>query len=139
MRMLFVDTFFWVASINPRDSWYSQVNETFNSIQPCILVTTEEVLTELLNFYSSAGRQLRQRAIGLVEEILASPDIEVMPQTHQSFLEGVSLYGRRLDKGYSLPDCISMNTMRQLNITEALTRDKHFAQEGFTILFTKEG
>ena len=30
-----------------------------------------------------------------------------------------------------------MNTMRQLNMTEALTRDRHFSQEGFTVLFTE--
>lgn len=138
MRMIFVDTFFWVASINPRDNWYSRVNSTFDDIQPCVLVTTEEVLTELLNFYSNAGRQLRQRAVDLVQEVLASPEIEVRPQTHQSFLDGVSLYEQRLDKGYSLPDCISMNTMRQLNISEALTRDKHFRQEGFVVLFTED-
>ena len=45
----------------------------------------------------------------------------------------MSLYEQRLDKGYSLTDCISMNVMKQLNITEVLSHDKHFTQEGFTI------
>ncbi len=40
-----------------------------------------------------------------------------------------------LDKGYSLTDCISMQTMKSFSITEVLTHDKHFAQEGFTVLF----
>jgi hypothetical protein len=30
--------------------------------------------------------------------------------------------------------CISMQTMRELEIIEMLTHDKHFTQEGFVIL-----
>ena len=65
---------------------------------------------------------------------LASPKIEVIPQSHESFLQGLDLYSRRRDKGYSLTDCISMSTMRQLGLSEVLTADHHFRQEGFTIL-----
>jgi len=39
------------------------------------------------------------------------------------------------DKGYSLTDCISMNTMRAEGLTEILTNDVHFTQEGFRALF----
>jgi len=39
-----------------------------------------------------------------------------------------------LDKAYSLVDCISMTTMRQMHITAVLTNDHHFAQEGFDTL-----
>jgi predicted nucleic acid-binding protein len=42
---------------------------------------------------------------------------------------------QRSDKGYSLTDCISMIIMRQMGIAEVLTHDKHFTQEGFSILF----
>jgi predicted nucleic acid-binding protein len=41
----------------------------------------------------------------------------------------------RPDKGYSLTDCISMGTMRREAITEVLTNDRHFEQEGFRALF----
>jgi uncharacterized protein len=50
------------------------------------------------------------------------------------FQSGLALYKARLDKGYSLTDCVSMTVMQQAKIQEALTHDKHFAQEGFTIL-----
>jgi len=39
-----------------------------------------------------------------------------------------------LDKGYSLTDCISMETMRHEGITDVLTNDAHFEQEGFRAL-----
>jgi predicted nucleic acid-binding protein len=39
-----------------------------------------------------------------------------------------------LDKGYSLTDCASMLIMRQKEIQDILTYDKHFLQEGFNAL-----
>lgn len=52
-------------------------------------------------------------------------------------MDGFTLYQARLDKGYSLTDCISMQMMRQLAISKVLTHDKHFAQEGFGVLLTE--
>ena len=49
-------------------------------------------------------------------------------------MEGLNLYKKRSDKEYSLQDCISMVVMRKESITEILTSDHHFEQEGFTIL-----
>lgn len=89
---------------------------------------------EVLAFYSKSGNQLRERAANLVEDAFDSPDVEVIEQTHVSFSLGLELYKNRLDKGYSLADCISMNTMRHMKITEVLTHDRHFTQEGFVIL-----
>jgi hypothetical protein len=45
------------------------------------------------------------------------------------------LYSARPDKGYSLVDCISMQTMWREGIAEVLTNDRHFEQEGFRALF----
>jgi uncharacterized protein len=58
-----------------------------------------------------------------------------MPRSRESFLAGIELYRSRPDKGYSLTDCISMITMRREGLTEALTNDRHFEQEGFRALF----
>jgi len=52
----------------------------------------------------------------------------------QNILNGLELYGQRLDKSYSLTDCISMVIIKQMGIEQILTRDHHFIQEGFTIL-----
>lgn len=138
MRVVFADAFFWIALIEPKDDWHECAKRTFASLQPFKLVTTDEVLSEVLTFYANSGHHLRQRAIALVEDARQNPNIDVQPQTRQSALEGEALYKQRLDKGYSLTDCISMNTMKRLNLTEVLTHDKHFSQEGFTILFKDE-
>ncbi|MDB9313494.1 hypothetical protein PN462_10325 [Spirulina sp. CS-785/01] len=67
--------------------------------------------------------------------MLREPTIKVIAYTPEIRELGLDLYGKRLDKGYSLTDCISMIVMQQMTIAEVLTHDRHFAQEGFTLLF----
>jgi len=59
----------------------------------------------------------------------------VIPQSRESFLSGLQLYRARPDKGYSRVDCFSMQTMHKEGLTEVLTDDRHFEQEGFRALF----
>ena len=56
-----------------------------------------------------------------------------LPQTSADFHAALALYESRLDKDYSLTDCRSMVALRALGISEVLTNDHHFTQEGFTI------
>ena len=71
----------------------------------------------------------------MVQAIHRDPNIRVLPQTRNSFLGGPQLYQERPDKEYSLTDCISMQTMRDEGITDILTADRHFEQEGFNALY----
>ena len=98
------------------------------------LVTSEEILIELLNFYSEFGERMRAKVSTFVRTLLINPKFEITGRREMTFLEALELYESRLDKGYSLTDCISMNTCRELGIKEILTRDRHFEQEGFRIL-----
>jgi predicted nucleic acid-binding protein len=70
----------------------------------------------------------------LVRSLQSTANVTVLPQSRDGFLTGLNLYAARPDKEYSLTDCISMETMRQEGITDILTHDNHFTQEGFTIL-----
>ena len=99
--------------------------------------TTEEVLTELLNYFGARGPYFRTAASRLVERMRADPSIQILPQSHEGFLAGIGLYQARPDKGYSLTDCISMETMRREGLSEVLTNDEHFAQEGLTCLLAQ--
>ena len=78
---------------------------------------------------------MRHKAALTAQAILQSPTVHVIRQSHDSFRAGLDLYIARPDKGYSLTDCISMHAMRSHGLTDALTNDRHFEQEGFRILF----
>jgi predicted nucleic acid-binding protein len=98
------------------------------------VVTTDEVLSEFLTFFAEDA-WLRNRAARTVQALLTDPAVLVIPQSRESFLDGLELYQQRSDKEYSLADCISMQTTRRHAITEALTNDHHFEQAGFRALF----
>ncbi len=134
MRLVFVDTHYWVASINPLDQWHEQALAIENNLAGAKLLTTEEVLIEVFNYFSALGPQLRLKVVLIVRHLFARVDVEIIPQTEDSFQAGVMFYEQRLDKGYSLTDCISMNVLRERGITDVLTNDHHFTQEGFQIL-----
>lgn len=135
MPEVFADTFYWIALANPADASH-RAARAFELANPeAALVTTDEVLSEFLNYFSDAGERKRRIVVGMFEEANKHAGIEVLPQTRQSLLRGLDLYKTRSDKSYSLTDCISMVAMRERSITDVLTHDRHFAQEGFTVLF----
>ncbi len=53
MRSLFADTFYWAALLNPKDTWHQRVKAFNRTLAQPRLVTTDEVLTEFLNFFSA--------------------------------------------------------------------------------------
>ena len=127
MRRFFADTFYWIALFNPRDAWHERVMTFSRTLGAYHLTTTEEVLSEFLTFCS--------RAAALVRSVMANANSTVLPQSHPAFLQALALYETRLDKTYSLVDCGSMTLMRQQGLTEVLTNDHHFTQEGFQVVF----
>lgn len=131
MRRIFADALYWVALAHRKDQWHARAIQVSQQIGAVTLVTTDEVLTEFLNHFSAYGDQMRIQAASTVRGFLNDPAMIVVPQSRQTFLSGLALYEARRDKDYGLTDCISMVTMQQEGITEVLTHDDHFAQEGF--------
>jgi uncharacterized protein len=132
MRLIFIDTFYLIALAHPRDEWHEKAKAVGESIGRALQLTMESVLTEFLNFFCNSGPHMRQAAVEMVDTV--SKIAKVVPQNHELFLSGLDLYKKRLDKGYSLMDCMSMAVMWEYGITDVLTHDKHFAQEGFRVL-----
>ena len=136
MRRFFADTFYWIALLLRSDAWHERVTAFNHTLQrDDTLFTTDAVILEFLAAFSSAGAYMRQQAVARVEGMLANPYIRVVEVTRARLLEGLALYKDRPDKEYSLTDCISMQVMRREGLTEVLTNDHHFTQEGFRILF----
>ena len=64
-------------------------------------------------------------------ELLDNPNVDFVWVNESLHREAMNLLLTRQDKTYSLCDAISFVLMRQQGITEALTTDRHFEQEGF--------
>lgn len=136
MTIAFADTQYWVALINDRDQW-APAARALTASRQFELVTTDEVLVETLNFVSGLGSSIRLAAVELARHLLLDESVRLIPQSRTTFLNALDFYESRQDKGYSLVDCVSMVAMRNLGITDVLTADHHFAQEGFTPLLAR--
>jgi len=134
MRTVFADTFYWIALLNPKDQAHARAVSVSKRLGPVRIITSEEVLTEVLNYFGPRGSFFRGAATRLLERMQSDRSIQIVPQSHEDFLAGCRLYQARPDKGYSLTDCISMEIMRREGLNEVLTNDEHFTQEGFSCL-----
>jgi predicted nucleic acid-binding protein len=136
---LFADTCYWIALLNPRDQLRECAIHISQSLGSSTIVTTDEVLTEFLNYFAERGTLLRQAATRMVARMQIDERIDIVPQQPETFLAGFRRFGARLDKGYSLMDCISMECMKRMQLTEVLTNDGHLLQEGFLCLLREHG
>jgi uncharacterized protein len=75
-------------------------------------------------------------ALTFVTDLLENPDIETVWVDEELHQEAVNLLINRMDKTYSLCDAVSFVLMRRRGLTDALTTDRHFEQEGFVRLLT---
>jgi len=61
MKALFADTWFWIAVLNPKDDYHKQAYEILKNMAEDYVITTDEVLVELLTYFSSRGFSKRQQ------------------------------------------------------------------------------
>ncbi len=137
MRPIFVDSAYYIALMNPRDGLHTKALELFSHIHASsdiTLTTTDAVLVEVLTRASKFGPHSRRAAANLALRVADDPRVAVLPQSGALFDAGLDLYRRRIDKAYSMTDCISMVVCRSQRIREVLTSDHDFEQEGFAIL-----
>lgn len=78
MSAVFVDTSWWVASINVKGQWPAKTPGLEPLLDGIRLVTTDAVLTEMLNYFSAFGEIMRVRAVRVVNRILNHPEVAVI-------------------------------------------------------------
>ncbi len=96
-------------------------------------LTHSYVLAELIAL-ALIRRFPRPAVLAFVMDLLDNPDIEIVWVDEQLHRTAMQLLIERQDKTYSLCDAVSFILMRQHGMTEALTTDRHFEQEGFVRL-----
>ncbi len=136
MKRVFADTSFYIALVSPKDENHQSSFE-FDRRFEGQYVTSEFVLIELGNWLADP----RNRAVFLeIQRVLRSdPRTVILPATPEWVARGLSLYGERLDKHWSLIDCVSFEMMRDYGLTEALSADHHFTQAGYHALLVSHG
>jgi len=131
MRRVFADTFYFIALLSPDDQTHPKALE-FSDSYDGQMVTTDWIITELADGMAPPAR--RRKFVNFLGMLRTDPDVFIVSLDKDLQEEGLELYRKRPDKGWSLTDCISFIVMQREGLTEALTGDHHFEQTGFVAL-----
>src|SRR5437870_878668 len=108
MIFIFADSAYYVALLLQTDQTHQRAIEITRQLQHPI-ITTAWVLTEVANTFATPP--FRAAFLSLLDDLRADVSIRIIAPEHELFESGVELYRNRLDKSWSLTDCISFVVM----------------------------
>jgi len=134
VKTIFVDSGYLIALDSTADQHHASATQHwrgFARMRPR-LITTNLVMTEVVNFFVNRGRHAKAVEVG--NRLLASQAVQMVHVDELLFGAGFEYLRNRPDKRFSLTDCVSFVLMERLGIREALAFDAHFEQAGFVRL-----
>jgi len=131
MSVVFADAFYFVARLNRHDQYHGRVLK-FSRDFRAHLLTSDWVLMEVAD--ALAESECRGRVREFILHLRRMAACEIVPASRELLDRALDLYHQHADKEWTLTDCVSFVIMRERNVTDALTGDKHFEQAGFTAL-----
>lgn len=136
---LFLDTYYVQALLNPRDPHHARALALLPHVkQAAEVVITEAVFAEVGNALSGTPR-LRQLAAAFIRRCYIEANMAVVPVDTALLTRALELFESRADKEWGLTDCISFVVMRDRNLLDAATGDRHFQQAGFRAMMVDAG
>lgn len=128
---VFVDTAAWITLFDPSDSLAAAARQVLQTLHQARrpLLTSEFILLEVTAAFAAPA--FRSGIIMFINGLYRLPALTVEAASQSWYQAGWSLYQQRLDKAWSLTDCISFAMMQQYALTDAFTSDRHFEQAGF--------
>ncbi len=133
-RERFIDTSGFYAILARHDSKHAKARAILRDAakKKSTFVTTDYVIDETATLlHAKALSHILPDLFDIVFESKACA-IEWMDQDR--FLKTRTLFLKHRDQSWSFTDCSSFIVMKELRITEVLTKDKHFIEAGFTSL-----
>jgi predicted nucleic acid-binding protein len=136
MADILVDSSGWGCLFDANQPCHALAANTYRSarLHGRRLVTTGYILAELVALMTSPLRMPRSSIVAFVEGVKASPFVDIIHVDATMDADAGQLLRSRLDKEWSLVDCVSLVLMQRTGIKEALTTDHHFEQAGFVRL-----
>jgi len=117
----FVDTGAFLALYRKRDQYHRQAARVWLSLERPLLTSNHVVdelatlLGRLAGFAAAADR---------VQDLYASPSIDVLASTLQDELDAIRWMRKYADQQISFTDCVSFAIMRRNHIRTAFTFDR---------------
>ena len=133
----FADTSALYAAVDARNTHHRNAALLMRRLAQTgqMIVTSDYVLAETLNLaVARRGRIVADRLLQLLE---TSAGLRMEWIGPERFLAAKAFFRKHGDHGYSFTDCTSFIVMRELQIRDALTSDRHFAEAGFRPLLKR--
>lgn len=131
---VFLDTAGWLSLLNSGDRLHAFASNLWalfaDDARP--LVLTDWIIAETGN--GVARFPLRRVFPKAVSLLLSSPRTRLVRITDDLREQALNLYATRPDKTWGLVDCASFVVMREHEVNDAFTTDRHFEQAGFNCL-----
>ncbi len=135
LQEAFADTSFGIALLIKQDQYHGQAQKWSVRITGRI-TTTVPVLLETAN--ALARPSWRTHMVALLDHLQQRQDVHVIAFAPELWQRALNLYRQRMDKAWSLTDCISFLVMQDTGLVDALTADEHFRQAGFRAVLLEE-
>jgi uncharacterized protein len=81
-----------------------------------------------------AASECRGRVREFMLHLRGAAACEIVPASRELLDRALGLYHEHADKQWTLTDSVSFVIMRERNLTDVLTGDRHFEQAGFAAL-----
>jgi predicted nucleic acid-binding protein len=132
MTVVYIDTSAFLAVLDADDRYYPQALKIWKRLlrSGTQLICSSYVLTEVCALIQN---RLGMEAVRVFHEAVY-PILHVHwvdATLHETGMNAVLVVRR---KRLSLVDCVSFAIMRKLGIKESFTFDKHFGEQGFTVI-----
>jgi uncharacterized protein len=131
---MFLDTSGLLSLYDVRDAFHEDALREVRRADR--LLTHNYVLAEFVALANCRGMP-HQDMLRRMQNLMDNPLVELLWINESLHRAGLDLLARRADKAYSLCDAISFLQMREFNVAEALTTDRHFEQEGLMRLLKR--
>lgn len=122
----------------PRDQYHAgavQLDDVVNSCRE--IWTTDAVLLKIAAGFSAPVE--RETAIAFWDQFRSGDSRYRLVDSGSLNLDrAMSLFRTRMDKSWSLTDCLSFVVMAAEGLTDALTPDQHFVQAGYRALMIED-
>ena len=130
---VFVDSVHLIGLFVESDQWRSAALAAALDVEDRHRYTSDGVIQEFLAHVSRHGADVRVEAAGYVRQLRRDRAATVIRHTDRLVELGLGLYdGEFRYTSLSLQDCIAIQIMRDLDISEVLTADREFAVAGMT-------
>ncbi len=134
---VFADSGGWNGFLWDKDPLHQRANDQLERAVGAkrTLLTTAAIVLEVVD--GLAARRLRHFS-QTFQQYLLPPHVGTVELAPALLQRGWKLFDARLDKEWSLTDCLSFTVMNERGLTNALAFDHHFEQAGFRALL-REG